>query len=134
MPTPHDDPSSVPGYTLAVASEAIYLVNLMLAPGLAFLVLCVVWWRFHRSAPPLARCHLAQTMSASLWAGALLVAANGLIIAIGGYDAPGTWVVVVLYFTACHSSLIFFGAVGLARAMSGRTYRFPLVGRPCHDD
>ncbi|MCB1887808.1 MAG: hypothetical protein KDH20_09395 [Rhodocyclaceae bacterium] len=133
MPTPRDNPSAVPGYRLAVACEALYLINLMIAPGLAFLVLVVLWFRHQRSAPPLARCHLAQTLSASLWAGALLVAANGLIVAIGGYDAPGTWVVVVLYFTACHSTLIFFGAVGLSRAMAGETWRFPLVGRPCDE-
>ncbi len=134
-PSNHEDnPSAVPGYALAVACEAIYLVNLMLAPGLAFLVLCALWLRHRHSAPPLARCHLAQTFSASLWAGVLLVAANALILAIGGYDAPGTWVVAVLYFTVCHATLIFFGAVGLARAMAGETWRFPLVGRPCDGD
>ena len=120
-----------PGFALAVAAEGVYLVNLMLAPGLAFLVLCLLWLRYHRSAPPLARCHLAQTMAASLWAGALLIGANALILLIGGYDAPSTWVVLVLYFTTCHTTLIVFGALGLARALAGKNYVFPLVGRAC---
>ena len=103
-----DRPEATPGFALAVAAEAVYLVNLMLAPGFAFVVLCVLWFRYRQSAPPLARCHLAQTMAASLWAGVLLVGANALILLIGGYDAPCTWVVLVLYFTTCHVTMIFF--------------------------
>ena len=125
--------SSTPGFALAVAAEATYLVNLMLAPGLAFLVLCILWFRYRESAPPLARCHLAQTMAASLWAGVLLVGANALILLIGGYDAAYTWVVLVLYFTTCHTTLIFFGALGLARVLAGKNYTFPLIGRPCDE-
>ncbi len=131
MADEREDPAARPGFAIAVAAEGIYLVNLMLAPGLAFLVLFWLWRRHHRSAPPLARCHLAQTMAASLWAGVLLVAANALIVLIGGYDSPHTWVVAVLYFTTCHTTLICFGAIGLARAMAGRNYVYPLLGRPC---
>jgi len=133
MPDERDDPAARPGFAIAVAAEGIYLVNLMLAPGFAFLLLGWLWLRHHRSAPPLARCHLAQTMAASLWAGVLLVAANALIVLIGGYDSPYTWVVAVLYFTTCHTTLICFGAIGLARALAGRNYVFPLLGRPCDD-
>jgi uncharacterized Tic20 family protein len=72
---------------------------------------------------------LRQTLSASLWAGILLVIANLTIIALGGYDAPWTWVVVILYFTAAHTTLIVLGVVGLARALAGQPYRYPLVGK-----
>lgn len=130
---PVEQPEDVSGFALAVAAEALYLINLMIAPGLAFLALAVLWWRNRQTAPALARCHLRQTFAASLWAGGLLAGANGVIIALGGYDSPHTWVVVVLYFTACHSTLICFGAMGLARALAGRPYVFPLIGRPCDD-
>jgi hypothetical protein len=129
---PGQPPGAVPGFALAVAAESLYLVNLMLAPGPAFLVLAALWLRHRRRAAPLARCHLAQTFSASLWAGGLLVFANAAIIFLGGYDSPHTWVVVILYFTVCHTTLICFGAVGLARALAGRPYVYPLIGRPCH--
>ena len=56
---------------------------------------------------------------------------NLLIVAFGGYDASYTWMFVVLYFTACHSTLIFLGMVGLAKAMAGKPWRYPLVGRAC---
>lgn len=133
QPDSPDDVEDTAGFPLAVAAESLYLINLMLAPGLAFIALLALWLRHRRSAPPLARCHLAQTMAASLWAGGLLVFVNAAIIALGGYHSAYTWVVVILYFTTCHTTLICFGALGLARALAGRPYVFPLIGRPCDD-
>lgn len=119
---------AIPGRATAVAAEALYLANLMLIPGLGFVVLLVLWWRERERAPELARGHLRQTVAASLWAGVLLVAANIAIILLGGYDSAYTWIVVVLYFTTCHSTLIFCGAIGLSRALAGKPFRFPLIG------
>ena len=118
----------IPGRATAVAAEALYLANLMLIPGLGFVALLVLWWRERERAPELARGHLRQTVAASLWAGVLLVAANAAIILLGGYDSAYTWIVVVLYFTTCHATLIFCGAIGLSRALAGKPFRFPLIG------
>ena len=119
---------AIPGRATAVAAEALYLANLMLIPGLGFVALLVLWWRERERAPELARGHLRQTVAASLWAGVLLVVANVAIILLGGYDSAYTWIVVVLYFTTCHSTLIFCGAIGLSRALAGKPFRFPLIG------
>ncbi|MBU1191407.1 MAG: hypothetical protein KKA36_03725 [Gammaproteobacteria bacterium] len=121
----------VAGATLAVTAEVLYLVNLLLVPGLAFVILLVIYLRNSKTAPPLARCHLRQTFAASLWAGVLLVLVNGLILALGGYQAPATWVVLILYFVTCHASLVLLGVLGLAKAMAGQSYRYPVIGRPC---
>jgi hypothetical protein len=128
---PASEADEVPGAGLAVAAESLYLVNLLLAPGLAFAVLVWLYLRRVNTAPPLARCHLRQTLSASLWAGALLIAANAAIIVLGGYTAPYTWVVAVLSFLCCHAALVMFGALGLAKALAGKSYRYPLIGRAC---
>ena len=121
------------GQSVAVAAEVLYLTNLLLLPGLAFLALLFLWWRQHRRAPLLARCHLSQTLAGSLWAGGLLIIANAAIIVLGGYDQPATWVVAILYFTLFHSALVLLGIVGLARAMAGKPYRYPLIGRACDE-
>ena len=123
-----DPDPDIPGREIAVAAEALYLANLMLIPGLGFAALLVLWWLQRRTAPALARGHLRQTVAASLWAGVLLILANAAIIAAGGYGSASTWVVVILYFTTCHSTLIFCGAIGLARALAGKPFRFPLIG------
>ena len=125
-----DEYSSPPGTALAITAESLYLVNLLLAPGLGFLLLAFLYLRYHHQVPPLAEAHLSQTFFASLWAGVILVLINGLILLLGGYTGTHTWVIVILYFTLAHSSLVLLGALGLARAMSGQCWRFPLVGRP----
>jgi uncharacterized Tic20 family protein len=131
MPVSADSEQEVPGQSQAVWAEVLYLSNLLIAPGLAFLML--LWLYFKRSAdtPALALCHLRQTISASVWAGMLLVIANIAIILFGGYAAPKTWVIVIIYFTTCHSTLVLLGVLGLAKAMAGQKYVYPLVGRPC---
>jgi len=131
MPVSEDSEQEIPGQSQAVWAEVLYLSNLLIAPGLAFAAL--LWLYFKRSAdmPALARCHLRQAISASIWAGALLVIANIAIILLGGYAAPKTWVIVIIYFTTCHSTLVLLGVLGLAKAMAGQKYVYPLVGRPC---
>ncbi|MCP5196206.1 MAG: hypothetical protein H6974_05415 [Gammaproteobacteria bacterium] len=133
MPVSPDPPTveapSSPGQGWAVAAESLYLINLLLLPGLAFLVLLWLYRRHRVTAPPLARHHLRQTLSASLWAGALLVIANLLIIALGGYDAASTWIIVILYFTTVHTTLVTLGILGLARALAGQPYTYPLIGK-----
>ncbi|MDD5240498.1 MAG: hypothetical protein PHG47_02125 [Sulfuricella sp.] len=126
-----EDSAEIPGQSLAAWAEALYLSNLLIAPGLAFAALLWLYLKRPADMPALALCHLRQTISASLWAGALLVIANIAIILLGGYSAPNTWVIVILYFTTCHSTLVLLGVLGLAKAMAGQKYVFPLVGRPC---
>jgi hypothetical protein len=116
------------GQNLAVLAESLYLVNLMLAPGLGFAILLGLWLRYRASAPPLARQHLRQATVVSLVGGLLIVTLSGLILGFGGLDWPWTWVVLILYFTCIHSTLILFGMVGLIKAMAGQVWRYPLIG------
>ncbi len=122
-----------PGTQIAILAESLYLANLLLIPGIAFIVLLVLYFR-HREDPPLARSHLQQTVAASLWAGVLLILANASIIVLGGYDGPYTWAIAITYFTMAHSTLILFGMVGLVRALAGQCWRYPLIGRPLPPD
>src|SRR4030042_4246571 len=124
MPVSADSEQEIPGPSLAVGAEVLYLSNLLIAPGLAFLLR--LWLYFKRSASPpaLAVCHLRQTISASLWAGVLLVIANAAIILLGGYAAPKTWMIVIIYFTTCHSTLVLLGVLGLAKAMAGQKFEY----------
>jgi hypothetical protein len=131
--SPSADPDAeagVPGEGLAIAAESLYLANLLLAPGLAFAALLWLYLSRRREATPLAAAHLDQTVSASVWAGILLIGVNGAILLVGGYDGPNVWTVVIVYFTVFHSTLVVLGILGLAKAMAGQCWRYPLVGRP----
>lgn len=116
------------GQNLAVLAEALYLINLLLLPGLAFLILVGLWLKYRDSAPPLARQHLRQTTFVSLVGGLLIVTFSGLILGFGGLAWEWTWVALILYFTCIHSMLVLFGMYALIKAMNGQQWRFPLIG------
>lgn len=118
------------GQTLAVTAETLYLVNLLLAPGLAFLLLLLLSLARRKEAPALAVNHLSQTVGASMVGGVLIVLVIGLIVFLGGFDSGYTWMVVILYFTFVHSSLIFMGVFGLVKALNGQHFVYPLIGEP----
>lgn len=119
---------------LAITAEILYLVNLLLLPGIAFLLL----WLLHHehannSTSSLLRCHIQQTFRSSLWAGFLIIMVSSAIALWGGFEQPWTWVVLILYFTCIHSLLVLLGVLGLARALSGKHFHYPLSGVHCHD-
>lgn len=120
----------MPGPPLAIAAGVLFLVNLMLLPGLGFIALLVLWLRHHDHADPLVRNHLQQNVVASLWGGAVLVGFSLAIIGLGGFANPWTWVIGVLYFVLVHAGLIYLGVMGMIRAMNGHAWRFPLIGPP----
>jgi uncharacterized Tic20 family protein len=117
-----------PGQGLAVTAEILYLTNLMLAPGVAFIALAWLWLSRGKAAPALARNHLRQTFFVSLWGAAILLVACTGFIAAFGLHSEWTWTYVVLYFTCVHSTLIIFGVLGLSKAMAGKAFRYPLIG------
>ena len=117
------------GQRLAVLAESLYLANLLVLPGLAFAALVWLCVRRLPTAPPLARAHLAQALSASLWAGSLLVAVSLVILALGGWSGMHAWVIVILYFVLVHTSLVLLGILALSKALAGQTWRMPLVSR-----
>ncbi|MCU7810136.1 MAG: hypothetical protein KZQ77_02705 [Candidatus Thiodiazotropha sp. (ex Notomyrtea botanica)] len=127
---PSQDPA---GTTMAVTAESLYLANLLLIPGIAFIILLVLYLKHRDDSPPLALSHLEQALSASLWAGVLLVIVNVFIVILGGYTGPYTWMIVIIYFTVCHSTLILIGMLGLAKALAGKCYHYPLIGRSLPD-
>ena len=116
------------GQNLAVLAEALYLVNLLVLPGIGFLLLVGLWFKNKDSPPPLAHQHLKQTPFISLIGGLLIVTLSGLILGLGGLDWEWTWVTLILYFTCIHSTLVLLGMYALIKAMNGQMWRFPLIG------
>lgn len=121
-------PGKGDGQGLAVLAESLYLANLLLAPGLAFAVLVWLWLRHRHSAPPLARSHLRQATFVSVVAGVLIACLSGVIVSLGGWRWPWTWVAVLTYFVSIHGALVLLGIFALAKAMVGKAWRYPVVG------
>ena len=121
------------GKALAVTAEALYLANLLLLPGLPFLVLLGLALRHPERTVPLARCHLRQTIAGSLWAFVLLVMVGLLLVWVGGSNIAATLTIVITYLVCCHSVLVLAGMIGLAKAMAAKPYRYPLIGLRCQE-
>lgn len=116
------------GRRFAIIAESLYLANLLIAPGIAFLGLLWLWRRTEVRSSPLAFGHLRQTLIASLWAGILLLGLSTIILLVGGFSSMWSWFAVILYFIVFHSMLVLCGMVGLSRAIAGQPFRFPLIG------
>jgi len=124
------------GQRLAQTAEILFLLNLLLLPGIAFIFFLFFYLRFQHQSTQLARCHLRQTFFANIWAGMLLLIIPGLVILymfihMGNYDAPSIWIMLILYFITVHASLVLLGSLGLARAMAGKHYHYPFIRHTC---
>lgn len=121
------------GRHLAIAAECLYLANLTVAPVLGFLGLLWMYRRQTPQTPAVARCHLRQAIFGSLWAGVLMIGLNAVILLLGGYRSTHVLITLVLYFFSIHSALILLGMAGLANALAGKKFIYPLIGRRCDD-
>lgn len=127
-----NDDRDTPGQALAVWAEALYLGNLLILPGICFAALVWLYYR-QPDAAALGRCHLKQTISASLWAGILLGVITTILLALNDLDMEATWVVVIVYLTFFHSTFVMLGIFGLSKALAGQKYEYPMIGRPCDE-
>ena len=118
-------------YSLAIVAECLYLINLLLVPGLAFIVLSLLYFKNRKHSSKVVRCHLKQTFIGSLWAGVMIVIVSIMIVVLGGFSHAATWVVAVLYFVSVHAALVMLGAMGLSKAINAQHFHYYLIGPPC---
>jgi uncharacterized membrane protein len=127
---------AVAGQSLAVVAESLYVANLLILPFLAFFALVYLFFKQHASAPALARSHLEQTLSASVGIAIMFIACAVIIIVLkyAGLEDVGIWMIVVIVFTIIHATMVLFGVLGLAKAMSGKCWRYPIFGKALPHD
>ena len=119
------------GQQLAVLAESLYVANLLILPGLAFIILGIIFLKHHDKAPPLAQAHLEQTMAACVGMMVMaVVAVTGIsVLFLNEVDELAIWIIIVILFTIIHASMVLLGVLGLAKAMAGKCWRFPVFGR-----
>ncbi|WP_281557709.1 hypothetical protein [Thalassomonas sp. RHCl1] len=101
---------------LAIISQSLYLANLLLLPGICFLVLVWFFLRFKHQRN-WARIHLYRSLQLSLLAGALLVIVP-LIYMMFSASMQLSLMMVILYFVTMHAALVLLGMLNLSRAMA----------------
>jgi len=97
------------------------LLNLTVLPIIGFVLLFLVY----RKSPvdSIGRYHAQLGMKINIIAALTLFCVSALMIALGGFDSPWTWVYVISYFTIVHTIFIVFAIWALVRAWSGDKLR-----------
>lgn len=123
------EPLSEKDRRLSIIAQALYLLNISVLPILAFLIQLIIYKaggdRSHRQAVE----HQRQAILASITAGILLIIISGLILFLGGFSSPYTWVLLITYFISIHSALILYGVFAIIKAIVDEPYRYPILGR-----
>ncbi|MBL3598597.1 MAG: hypothetical protein JMN25_01855 [gamma proteobacterium endosymbiont of Lamellibrachia anaximandri] len=115
------------GKTLAIISEGLYLLNLLF-PLLPLLGLAWLRYRHRSSEFDLVRNHLPQAFIGACISSSIFVAANLLILALGGYGSIAALITFEVYFIAVVPLFLIPGLMALIKAMSGQQCRYPLIG------
>ncbi|MCW8933878.1 MAG: hypothetical protein OQK98_04055 [Gammaproteobacteria bacterium] len=97
------------------------LLNLTFLPGLAFIYLL-----FNLKKSKTGRIdhyHALLAIKLNLLAAFSLFVVSGLMIVMGGFESPLTWVYVITYFTFVHTVFILIAVWAIVRAWSGQKIR-----------
>lgn len=93
------------------------LLNLTILPAISFIVL--IWIYLKTQPGNIDRYHAQLGININIIAAAVLFLVSALMILLGGFDSPWTWVYVISYFTLVHTIFIVFALWALVRAWSG---------------
>ncbi|MBE9568267.1 MAG: hypothetical protein IMF14_06190 [Proteobacteria bacterium] len=93
------------------------LLNLTILPVIGFIALLLI---YRKTRPgDIDRYHALLGIQINIIAAAVLFLVSTLMILLGGFDSPWTWVYVITYFTLVHTVFIVFALWALVRAWSG---------------
>jgi len=99
------------------------LLNLTLLPVISFIALLLIYKK--TTAGTIDRYHTVMGIKINLLAAAALFLVSALMILLGGFDSPWTWVYVISYFTIVHTIFIVIAVWALVRAWSGDKLKSP---------
>jgi threonine/homoserine/homoserine lactone efflux protein len=104
------------------SNAALYsLLNLTILPVIAFIGLLLLYKKTEPGT--IDRYHAALGIKINMTAAVVLFAVSALMILLGGFDSPWTWVYVISYFTLVHTIFIIIAVWALVRSWSGEKLR-----------
>jgi len=101
------------------ASNAAMLsiLNLTLLPVIGFIALLLIYKKTRPDT--IDRYHAMLGIKINIIAAIVLFVVSALMILLGGFDSPWTWVYVISYFTLVHTAFIVIALWALVRSWSG---------------
>lgn len=100
----------------AIIYQSLFLMNLLLIPGLSFLAL--IWLLFkRRNQKGWQRIHLYRSVQLSILAGSFIIIIP-LIILVTTNAFEASLMVMIIYFVTMHAAFVLLGMLNLSRAMA----------------
>lgn len=93
------------------------ILNLTVLPVVSFIILLLI---YKKTTPDtIGRYYAVIGIKTNVYAAIALLLVSGLMIALGGFDSPWTWVYVISYFVFVHALFILFATWTLVRSWTG---------------
>jgi len=100
----------------AIIYQSLFLMNLLLIPGLSFLAL--MWLLFkRRNQKGWQRIHLYRSVQLSILAGFFIIIIP-LIVLVTTNAFEASLMVMIIYFVTMHAAFVLLGMLNLSRAMA----------------
>jgi uncharacterized Tic20 family protein len=112
----------------AAYAEAFYIGNLLFV-GVFYLALWTLYSMHYKTASPVTRNHLKQTLVASSISTTLFIIINSFIMLTSGYASVTALFSLELYFMLFLPMFLVAGIMGFARAIKGLDFTYPVIGR-----
>jgi hypothetical protein len=97
------------------------ILNLTLLPVIGFIALFLI---YKKTKPNnIDHYHAVLGIKINIIAAIVLFVVSGLMILLGGFNSPWTWVYVISYFTIVHTTFIIIALWALVRSWSGDKLR-----------
>jgi len=102
----------------AANSTLLSLLNLTALPVIAFIVLLILFNKTEQKS--IDRYYVVLAIKTNLIAGVALILVTAVMILLGGFDSPWTWVYVLSYFVFVHALFILFATWTMVRSWTGK--------------
>lgn len=93
------------------------LLNLTFFPIISFIVLLIIYKK--TTIDSIDRYYVVLGIKTNLFAAVALFLVTAVMVLLGGFDSPWTWVYVISYFVFIHALFILFATWILARSWTG---------------
>jgi len=94
------------------------LLNLTVLPIIGFVM---VLFMYRKTLPnSIDRYYAVVSLKLSIYAGLVLLGVSGLIVFIGGFNSPMSWIYMISYFVTVHAAFILFATWALVRSWTGK--------------
>ena len=109
-------------------AEAFFIANLLFV-GIFYVFLWGLYFLAYKSASPVSKHHLKQTLVASSISTFIVILLNIIILLTSGYASATALILAEAYLMLIVPLFMIVGILGFTKAVQGLDFTFPLIGK-----